>query len=58
MTAKVMTPGTDWNIHDNTITGCLGPIVLDSYGSPNSLVRNNLITRGEVAFVAARRFRG
>ena len=45
--------GADWNIHDNTITGCLAPIVLDSYGSPTSLLRNNLVSRGEATGVAA-----
>ena len=36
----------NWNIHDNTITGCAQPVVLDSYGSNTSLFRNNIITRG------------
>jgi len=36
----------NWNIHDNTITGCARPVVLDSYGSETSLFQENLITRG------------
>ena len=36
----------NWSIHDNTITDCLRPVVMDSYGSRTSLFKNNLITRG------------
>ena len=43
----------NWNIHDNTITGCQEPMVLDSFGSDTSLVRNNLITRGDATGVKA-----
>ena len=45
--------GANWNIHDNTITACLKPVVLDCYGSESSLLRQNVITRGDVAGVAA-----
>jgi len=38
--------GTHWNLHDNTIAGCLVPVVLDSYGSPTAVFARNLITRG------------
>jgi hypothetical protein len=38
--------GANWNIHDNTITACLEPLVLDSYGSETSTLRNNLVSRG------------
>jgi len=41
----------NWNIHDNTITACLKPIVLDAYGSKTSRVANNLITRGTASGV-------
>jgi len=41
-------PSANWNLHDNTITGCQQPVVLEGYGSETSLLRNNLITRGEV----------
>jgi hypothetical protein len=43
----------NWNLHDNTITGCLRPVVLDGCGSETSLVRNNLISRGEATGVSA-----
>lgn len=43
---EVVVPSLNWNIHDNIITGCQRPIVLDSHGSDTSLVRNNLIERG------------
>lgn len=45
--------GANWNIHDNTITDCLKPVVLDCYGSEASVLRNNVITRGNVAGVKA-----
>ena len=35
----------NWNLHDNTITGCLQPVILDSYGSNTSLFQDNIITR-------------
>ncbi|MBI5686749.1 MAG: hypothetical protein HZC54_16910 [Verrucomicrobia bacterium] len=41
-------PSANWNLHDNTITGCLQPVVLDAHGSDTSLFRNNLIERGGV----------
>ena len=52
----------NWNIHDNTITGCAQPVVLDSYGSDTSLFKNNTVTRGEAtgvkqAVVVSGRFR-
>jgi hypothetical protein len=45
---EVYPPSANWNLHDNTITGCQQPIALEGYGSPTSLLRNNLISRGEV----------
>lgn len=45
--------GANWNIHNNLITGCLRPVVLDSYGSATSTVRDNIITRGSVTGVKA-----
>jgi len=38
--------GANWNIHSNTIAGCAEPVVLDSYGSSTSILRNNIVTRG------------
>jgi hypothetical protein len=40
-------------LHDNTITGCLKPVVLDSYGSETSLLKGNIVTRGEATGVKA-----
>jgi len=48
---EVIAPSLNWNLHDNTIAGCLRPVRLDSYGSETSLFRNNVITRGEAADV-------
>jgi hypothetical protein len=48
---EVIASSTDWSLHDNTITGCLKPVVLDSYGSETSLLKNNIITRGEATGV-------
>ena len=38
--------GADWNLHDNTITGCLNPVVLDAYGSSASTFARNTISCG------------
>ncbi len=43
--------GANWNIHDNTVTSCKNPLVLDAYGSSTSLVRDNLISRGSATGV-------
>ena len=43
----IIVPSAGWNVHDNTITDCLRPVVLDSYGSKTSLFKNNLVTRGK-----------
>ena len=48
---EVIAPSLRWIVHDNTVTGCQKPMVLDSYGSPTSLVRDNIITRGDTAGV-------
>ncbi|MBI3948578.1 MAG: hypothetical protein HY321_21880 [Armatimonadetes bacterium] len=42
---EVFPPSANWLIHDNTITDCLQPVALDSYGSPTSTFSNNVITR-------------
>ncbi|MFA6546446.1 MAG: right-handed parallel beta-helix repeat-containing protein [Limisphaerales bacterium] len=44
---EVVAPSVNWLIHDNTLTGCRQPVVLDSHGSDTSLLRNNLIERGD-----------
>lgn len=48
---EVFPEAANWDIHNNTITDCARPVVLDSYGSGSSLFRNNIITRGEAAHV-------
>ncbi len=43
--------GANWNLHSNTLAACQSPLVLDSYGSPTSLVKANTVTRGEATGV-------
>lgn len=43
---EIYPPSANWDIHSNTFTGCLTPVVLDGYGSPTSLLRDNMFTRG------------
>jgi hypothetical protein len=43
---EVFAPSANWLMHDNTVTGCLQPVVLSSHGSNTSLFRDNLIERG------------
>lgn len=50
---QVFPRSAEWLIHDNTITGCLRPLVLEGYGSQTSVVRNNILSRGETAGVKA-----
>lgn len=50
-TFDAFSSSANWNLHDNTIIGCLKPLVLDSYGSETSWVKNNVITRGEATGV-------
>ena len=38
--------GANWDLHDNSFSGCTSPAVLDGYGSPTSLLRDNLFARG------------
>jgi len=44
---EVIAPSVNWTVHDNIITGCRRPLVLDSYGSETTLVKNNIVARGE-----------
>ena len=48
---EIYPSSANWSIHDNTITGCSKPVVLDSYGSESSLLKNNIISRGGAAGV-------
>jgi hypothetical protein len=50
-TFEVFPPSANWNIHSNTITGCLKPVVLDSYGSETSLFKDNIVSRGNATEV-------
>jgi hypothetical protein len=44
----VFPPGAaNWTLASNTVTGCLEPVRLDSYGSEASFFRDNLVSRGE-----------
>ena len=43
---EFIAPSLQWTMHDNTVTDCLRPVVLDSYGSKTSQFRDNLVTRG------------
>lgn len=47
----VIPPTANWSVHDNTITDCLQPVALDSYGSDTSFFRDNIVTRGEATGV-------
>ena len=38
-------------MHDNTVTDCLRPVVLDSYGSRTTIFKSNLVTRGNTTNV-------
>lgn len=51
---EVFAPGgANWNLHHNTISDCLKPVVLDNYGSVTSQFSHNLVTRGAATGVAA-----
>ena len=51
-TFEVCPPGpANWSLHDNTITGCLTPVVLDNAGSATSRFSDNQISRGEASGV-------
>lgn len=43
--------GANWTIHSNTITGCVNPVVLDSFGGAGSALRDNMISRGDATGV-------
>jgi hypothetical protein len=46
---EIIPRGSNWNIHDNTISGCLRPVVLDSHGSGTSVLKDNQISKGDAA---------
>ncbi len=43
--------GANWNVHDNLVADCLRPVVLDCYGGPTTVFRDNQIVRGEASGV-------
>jgi hypothetical protein len=43
---EVFAPSANWNLHDNTLTGCAQPVAFTGHGSDTSFFRNNLIERG------------
>lgn len=46
-TFEVYSPGpASWNIHDNTVTGCERPVILNNYGSETNRFCRNVIERG------------
>ncbi|MCX7886272.1 MAG: right-handed parallel beta-helix repeat-containing protein [Verrucomicrobiae bacterium] len=45
---EVFPPSANWNIHHNTITDCLKPVVFDTHGSDTTLFQHNIISRGNV----------
>ena len=49
---EAIPPSANWSIHNNTITGCLHPVILRRYGSPTSIFRGNIVSRGATEGVA------
>jgi len=45
-TFETIPPSANWSLHDNTITGCLQPVMLTTYGSDTSFFRDHIINRG------------
>jgi hypothetical protein len=48
---EVFPPAANWNIHDNLITGCLNPVILGGWGGPTTVLRANIIERGQTTGV-------
>ena len=42
---ELIAPSLNWTIQNNSITDCLRPVVLNSYGSRTSIFKDNLVTR-------------
>lgn len=47
-TFSVFPASANWNLHDNTISDCRSPVILDAIGGETMLFRNNMIARGEI----------
>ena len=52
-TFEAFPPSANWNLHDNTVTSCLRPVLLECYGGVASFLRGNVISRGEATGVKA-----
>ncbi len=48
---EVFPASANWKLHDNTIAGCLHPVVFSSHGSETSLFQGNLVTRDDATGV-------
>ena len=48
---EIIAPYVNWTFHDNTVSDCIRPVVLNSYGSKTSIFRDNLVTRGKTSDV-------
>lgn len=44
-TLELYPPSANWDLHHNSFSGCLTPVVLDGYGSATSLFRDNTLSR-------------
>lgn len=43
---EIYAPAANWDIHSNSFSGCLTPVVLDGYGSATSVFADNVVSRG------------
>lgn len=48
---EVNVPSMKWTVHNNTVTDCLHPLILNSYGSKTCLFYKNQISRGNTSNV-------
>lgn len=44
---QVVPTSANWLVHNNTVTGCLRPLVLGAHGGETTIFRNNLIAKGD-----------
>ncbi len=50
---EISVPSAGWSVHNNIVTDCIRPVILNSYGSKTSIFRGNLVTRGNTGNVKA-----
>jgi hypothetical protein len=48
---SIFPPSANWTVHSNTLVDCRRPLTLAGFGSPTSVVRDNLIVRGQATGV-------